>query len=172
MFGVTPAEVAELADAQASGACGRKAVGVRVPPSAPVESVSCTHEPEGDGTSGLCDAGTFDGTLFPLKCGYGILGHCLHVPIEVAGPFFLPPRLAPGPAPRSPAESDTRVPSHPVARNLTSLRGKPDRTSREKKPHRAGKASAPGGKHDRTPGEINGSQVVDRARRGRRQIVS
>ena len=31
-----PAEVAELADALASGASGRKAIGVRVPASAPV----------------------------------------------------------------------------------------------------------------------------------------
>src|SRR5262245_44195068 len=30
------AEVAELADAQASGACGSNLVGVRVPPSAPI----------------------------------------------------------------------------------------------------------------------------------------
>lgn len=34
------AEVAELADAQASGACGRKVVGVQIPPSAPAFSLA------------------------------------------------------------------------------------------------------------------------------------
>src|SRR6267143_6275056 len=34
-FAVHPAGVAELADAQDLGSCGRKAVGVRLPPSAP-----------------------------------------------------------------------------------------------------------------------------------------
>lgn len=121
--------------------CGWKTV--RVPPSAPIESVRYTHESEGDGTSGLCDVGTFDGTLFPLKCGYGDLGHCLHVPNRGSTPLL--PASSARPRPCTALTCRIRHPSpkpsnRPEAReshasrsaNLTALRGKPDRTSREK----------------------------------------
>ena len=39
------AEVAELADAQASGACGLRLVGVQIPPSAPLISQGLIHGP-------------------------------------------------------------------------------------------------------------------------------
>ena len=53
-------------------------MGVRIPPSAPIKSISYTDEPEGVGTSGLCDVGTFDGTAFPPKCGLRGFGRSVH----------------------------------------------------------------------------------------------
>ena len=42
-FAIAAAEVAELADALASGASGRKAIGVRVPASAPLDGSMAAH---------------------------------------------------------------------------------------------------------------------------------